>query len=259
MTTVGLAGRGAVVTGASRGLGAAVARALVEAGARVVLAARSTVDLQRVAADLTSKGGEAWPVTCDVTDEASVKRLGEKARAHLGTVDVLINNAGDAASAPLPRITLTDWNAMLTVNATSAFLVTREFAPAMAERRWGRIVNVASIAGLEGGKYIAHYCAAKHAVIGLTRAVAVELAGSGVTVNVVCPGYLDTPLTQRTLDNVQSRTGLPRERALTAVLSSAHQGRLVRPDEVAEKILSLVRDPSADATGRIVRLMGEEV
>jgi NAD(P)-dependent dehydrogenase (short-subunit alcohol dehydrogenase family) len=130
---------------------------------------------------------------------------------------------------------------MLAVNVTGTFLVTREFAPAMVERRWGRIVNIASTAGLEGARYIAHYCAAKHAVIGFTRAVAAELAGTGVAVNAVCPGYADTALTGRTVDNVVSRTGLTREGALSAVLASAGQERLIRTDEVAEAVLMLCR------------------
>jgi NAD(P)-dependent dehydrogenase (short-subunit alcohol dehydrogenase family) len=241
VSAIDLKGRTAVVTGASRGIGAEIARALAAAGAKVLIAARSHGDLEALAERLRADGHDAWPVVCDVTDEASVRLLGEMAKQKLDHVDLLINNAGDAGSAPLRKITLDEWNRMLAVNVTGTFLVTREFAPAMVERRWGRIVNIASTAGLEGARYIAHYCAAKHAVIGFTRAVAAELAGTGVAVNAVCPGYADTALTGRTVDNVVSRTGLTREGALSAVLASAGQERLIRTDEVAEAVLMLCR------------------
>ena len=256
MSPVDLSGRGAVVTGASRGIGAMTARALAAAGARVVIAARSTDDLERLADGLRAAGREVWPVSCDVTEEDSVARLAEVARARLGQVDVLVNNAGDAGSAPLRKITLEEWNRMLAINATGTFLVTRAFAPAMAERGFGRIVNVASTAGLAGGRYIAHYCAAKHAVVGFTRAVAAELADAGVTVNAVCPGYVETAMTERTVENVVTRTGLSKEGALAAVLESAGQSRLVMPEEVAAAVLALC---AADApTGQTMVIAGKD-
>ena len=239
MSRVALTGRGAVVTGAGRGIGAAVARALSGEGARVVVAARTTREIEEIASELRVRGGQAWAVACDVTEEASVLDLGREARRILGAVDVLVNNAGDSASAPLRKIALADWERMMDVNATGTFLCTREFAPEMAGRGWGRIVNVASIAGLEGAKYVAHYCAAKHAVLGFTRSVALEFAGTGVTVNAVCPGYVDTPMTERTLATVEARANLPREEALAAVLASAGQDRLVTAEEVAAAVVDL--------------------
>jgi NAD(P)-dependent dehydrogenase (short-subunit alcohol dehydrogenase family) len=253
MTRTTLAGRGAVVTGGGRGIGAAVARALAAAGARVIVAARTAREIEEVAAELRGRGSKAWAVACDVTDEASVVHLAHEARALLGAVDLLVNNAGDSASAPLRKISLSDWERMLEVNATGTFLCTREFGPEMTGRGWGRIVNIASVAGLEGGKYVAHYSAAKHAVLGFTRSVALEFAGTGVTVNAVCPGYVDTPMTERTLANVEERANLPREEALAAVLASAGQDRLVSPEEVAAAVIDLCVGGS-ELTGQAIVL-----
>lgn len=256
MTAGPLDGRGAVVTGGGRGIGAAVARALAEAGAGVVVAARTAGEVEKVAAALRERGGNAHAIACDVTDEKNVKRLGEAARYHLGAVDILVNNAGTSASASLPKTTLEEWNRMFLVNATATFLVTREFTPAMVERRWGRVVNVASVAGLEGAKYISHYSAAKHAVVGFTRSIAIELASTGVTANAVCPGYVDTQMTDRTLAIVESRAGLSREMALQAVLATTGQERLITPEEVAAAVLELCMEGSSGVTGQAIQIRG---
>lgn len=246
-------GRGAVVTGGGRGIGAAVAAALARDGARVVVAARTAAEIDEVAAKLRAQGAEAWAVPCDVADEHSVRELGARARETLGGVDVLINDAGASAAAPLRKITLEGWNRMIAVNATGTFLCTREFVPDMVARTFGRIVNVASIAGLQGARYVAHYSAAKHAVVGFTRSVALELAGTGVTANAVCPAYVDTPMTHQTVENVRDRTGLDASAALAAVLATTGQERLVTPDEVAAVVLETAR---GDASGRTVVLGG---
>ncbi len=248
-----LAGRTALVTGAGRGLGATVAEALAREGAAVLLAARTEAEIEAVAERLRSAGAEARALACDVTDEASVARLASAALEGAGVVDVLVNNAGDAVAAPIAKITLAEWNRMLAVNATGAFLCTRAFAPAMAGRGWGRIVNVASVAGLHGARYVTHYTAAKHALVGFTRAAAVEFEGTGVAVHAVCPGYLDTPMTARNVEAVARRTGLAPDRALQSMLSSAGQRRLVAPEEVAAAIVRLCL---ADTRGEIVTLTG---
>ena len=255
-----LSGRGAVVTGGGRGIGAAIAAALAGAGAAVVVAARSNHEIEGVAGTLQDRGFSAWAEACDVSDEGSVRALATRARERLsvasaGRVDVLVNAAGDGGAAPLERITLADWRTMLDAHATGTFLCTREFLPAMRAASFGRIVNIASTAGLHGARYIAHYCAAKHAVVGFTRAVATELAGSGVTINALCPGYVDTPMTARTIANVVERTGRSHEEALRSVLDSAGQERLLTTAEVAAAALELCGEGAKDQNGLSITLL----
>jgi NAD(P)-dependent dehydrogenase (short-subunit alcohol dehydrogenase family)/enamine deaminase RidA (YjgF/YER057c/UK114 family) len=234
-----LTDRVAVVTGAGRGIGAATARALADAGLSVVLAARSRDQIERQTAELAVLGRQARAVVCDVTSEASVQALSSEA-AELGPVAVLVNNAGAAASMPVVRTTLEEWNRLMAVNATGAFLCTRAFLPGMLDRQWGRVVNLASTAGLRGGKYLAAYSAAKHALLGLSRSAAAEVAGTGVTVNAVCPGFVDTEMTAETLDRIVAKTGRTREEALAAALASEGQTRLISAEEVAAAVVSLV-------------------
>jgi len=233
--------RVAVVTGAGRGIGAATASALAEAGFAVVLAARSREQVERQSADLTTRGRQARGVVCDVTSEASVQALAREADK-LGPVAVLVNNAGAAGSMPLARTSLEEWNRLIAVNATGAFLCTRAFLPGMLERKWGRVVNLASTAGLTGAKYLAAYTAAKHALVGLTRSTAAEVAGTGVTANAVCPGFVDTEMTAETVARIVAKTGRSSEEALAAALASAGQTRLISAGEVAAAVVSLAAD-----------------
>ena len=200
-----LEGRGAVITGGGRGIGAALARSLTDAGAAVVVAARTESQIEALAAELRGGGARAWAVTCDVADVESVQALAKASGELLGTVDILLNNAGIAGSAALGKLTLTEWNQLFAVNATGTFLCTQALTPGMVERGWGRVINVASVAGLTGARYIAAYSASKHAVLGFTRSIADELAGRGVTVNAVCPGFVDTEMTQESMRRIMRR------------------------------------------------------
>lgn len=247
-----LAGRGAVVTGGGQGIGAAVARALAAEGVAVVVTARTKERVDRVAAELAAAGARAWAVPCDVTDPASVGALAAAAGRHLGTVDVLVNNAGTAHSARLTHIALEDWNRVFAVNVTGTFLCTQAFLQGMLDRRWGRVINVASIAGLHGNRYIAAYGAAKHAVVGFTRCAAAELAGTGVTCNAVCPGYVDTEMTRRSVDRVVAKTGKSPEEALEAMLATEAQQRLITADEVAHAVVALCVDAAANGEAMVV-------
>jgi 3-hydroxybutyrate dehydrogenase len=252
----GLPGRNALVTGAGRGIGAAVAHALAAAGARVALTSRSPAQIERVAAELRSAGRDAFAITCDVSDPTSIAELARVTGERLGAVDILVNNAGIGFSGPLFRTPLADWDRLMTVNATGAFLCTQAFLPGMVERRWGRIVFVASVAGLTGGKYIAAYAASKHAVIGLARSAAAEVAESGVTVNAVCPGYVDTDMTRESLDRIMEKTGKTREQALAAILATTPQRRLIAPEEVAHAVLSLCDEQARGINGESLVIDG---
>jgi NAD(P)-dependent dehydrogenase (short-subunit alcohol dehydrogenase family) len=251
------AGRVAVVTGAGRGIGAATAKALADTGFNVVLAARSRDQIERQAAELVAQGRQARAVTCDVTSEASVEALGRQAEG-LGPVAVLVNNAGAAASMSVARTSLDEWNRLMAVNATGAFLCTRAFLPGMLERRWGRVINVASTAGLSGGKYLAAYSAAKHALMGLTRSAAAEVVDSGVTVNAVCPGFVDTEMTEETVARIVARTGRTPEEALAAALASAGQTRLISAAEVAAAVVSLAGAADSAPNGEALVLDGRD-
>lgn len=252
----GLDGRLALVTGGGRGIGAAVARALAQAGASVVVSARSGDEIESVAGELREDGHRAWAVQCDVTDPDSVDELARATRARAGEPDILVNNAGSAGSALVQRTSLEEWTRLMAVNATGPFLCVRAFLPAMLERGWGRIVTVASVVGLEGGRYIAAYAASKHAVLGLTRSVAAEVAAKGVTANAVCPGYVDTPMTDETVARVVERTGRSEREALDAILDRTPQGRLITPAEVARSVVFLCDEEARGINGQAIVIDG---
>jgi NAD(P)-dependent dehydrogenase (short-subunit alcohol dehydrogenase family) len=247
-----LAGKHAVVTGASRGIGLAVARALLAQGARVTLMARDAAALEAASAELG--GGVAWQ-TVDVTDPASVA----EAFARAGAADILVNNAGQAASSPFMRTDAAMWQQMLDVNLSGAYHCIQAALPAMLDAGWGRIVNVASTAGLTGYRYVAAYCAAKHGLVGLTRALALELAAKGITVNAVCPGYTETGIVQEAVANIVRKTGRTEGQARAELAAGNPQGRLVQPDEVAHAVAMLCMPAAAAMNGQAVAVAGGEV
>lgn len=247
-----LNGKHAVVTGASRGIGLAIARTLHTHGARVTLMARDAASLQTAAAALG--GDTGWQVV-DVADQASV----EAAFARAGTADILVNNAGQAASASFARTDAAMWQRMLDVNLTGAYHCIQAAAPGMLDAGWGRIVNVASTAGLTGYRYVAAYCAAKHGLVGLTRALALELASKGVTVNAVCPGYTETDIVQDAVANIVRKTGRSAEQARAELAAANPQGRLVRPEEVAHAVAMLCMPDASAMNGQAIAVAGGEV
>jgi NAD(P)-dependent dehydrogenase (short-subunit alcohol dehydrogenase family) len=253
---IDLDGRAAVVTGGGRGIGAAVAWALAEAGARVVVAARSEGQIEGVARDLLAAGHAARAIPCDVTDPESVARLAREAEAAVGIVDILVNNAGVASSAPLKSLELEEWNRLMAVNATGTYLCTRAFLSAMVSNGWGRVINVASVAGRTGGSYISAYAASKHAVIGFTRAVAAEVAARGVTVNAICPGFVETPMTERSVERIAAKTGLSDAAARERIVATNPQGRLIEPDEVAFLAVALCDTRARGIHGQAIGVDG---
>ncbi|THC45250.1 SDR family NAD(P)-dependent oxidoreductase [Massilia sp. Mn16-1_5] len=253
-----LAGRHALVTGGGRGIGAAIAGALLEQGARVTITGRKREALAATVADL-SMLGEIASEAMDVTSAESVAQAFAAAEARFGPVSVLVNNAGQAASAPLLKTGEDVWNQMLAVNLTGTWHCIRAALPAMLEARWGRIVNVASTAGLTGYGYVSAYCAAKHGVVGLTRSLALEVAAKGVTVNAVCPGYTETDIVREAVANIVAKTGRSEEQALAELASTNPQRRLVQPDEVANAVVWLCMPGAGAMNGQAVAVAGGEV
>jgi NAD(P)-dependent dehydrogenase (short-subunit alcohol dehydrogenase family) len=246
----------AVVTGAGRGIGAETAKALAVAGAAVVASARSRDEIEAIALAIEEGGGRALAVTCDVTEPAQITALRDRALEAFGQVDILVNNAGYADSAPLHRIRVEDWDRIFAVNVRGTFLCAQAFVPAMAERGWGRVINVASVAGKVGAAYITAYAATKHAVVGFSRALAAEVAERGVTVNAVCPGYVDTPMTDESVRRIVEKTRLSPDAVREGFRRTSPQKRLFEVDEIAYLIVSLCDPRARGVNGQAIVLDG---
>jgi len=246
------------ITGSGRGIGRAIAIALGRAGARVVVSARSKGEVERVGDEIRAIGGDALPVTCDVTRQEDVDRALAAAVARFQRVDILINNAGFVESAPLVRLEPALWDRTIAVNLTGTYRCTRAALPGMLERRYGRIINIASTAARVGYPYTAAYCAAKHGVLGLTRAAALETAAKGVTVNAICPGWADTDMTVASIDRIVKTTGRTAADARRILESMNPQQRLIAPEEVAAVALFLADRESGAITGQAYAVDGGE-
>ena len=224
-----LENRIALITGGGRGIGRAIALAFAREGAQVAVAARTLAQVEQVAREITGQfQGNALPVVCDVSEVGSVERMFASVGENFGRgPDIMVNNAGIAESAPIGRTDDELWDRHLAINLSGSFYCTRAALPGMIERRWGRIINMASIAGKTGAPYIAAYSASKHGLIGLTRSSAAEVAAKGITVNAICPGYVDTDMTTGAVENITRKTGRSADEAMESILKMSPQNRLV--------------------------------
>ena len=257
-----LAGRHAVVTGAGSGIGAAIAIELARRGASLTLVGRRAEALRDTLTRLAAPAGAAPKhgfAVADITDHGAIRAALDRAATERGVVDILVNNAGAAQSAPAAKTSPELWQEMIAVNLTGTYNCTHAVLPGMQAARSGRIINIASTAGLVGYAYVAAYCAAKHGVIGFTRALALEVAKLGITVNAVCPGYTDTPLLGGAVDNIVAKTGRSSDEAKATLAAGNPQGRLVTPEDVAQTVAWLCSPGAQAIHGQSIPVAGGEV
>ena len=246
-----LSGRVALVTGGSRGIGAAIAKRLAQEGMKVAIVGRSRPDLERVAREI-----HATAIVSDVSERGSAEAILAGVKATLGDVDVLVPNAGIDASQKLEQTTDDIWDRIMTTNVGSVFSLCRAAIPGMIARGRGRVVVVASTAGLVGYAYSAAYCASKHAAVGLVRAIAAEIARTPVTINAVCPGFVETSMSDRAIERIADKTGLPPEGARSALAKFSPQHRLITPEEVAHAVVALLPESARGIHGQAIAING---
>ncbi|MFM7200584.1 MAG: SDR family NAD(P)-dependent oxidoreductase [Myxococcota bacterium] len=254
-----LVGKVVLITGGGQGIGASCAQLFAEQGARIAVSARSIEKLEEVAASLRAKGAECLPVACDVTDSDQVDKMVQTVRETLGPIDILIANAGIAASAPVVKTDNAMWDRIIATNLSGSFYCMRAVLPDMLKSGWGRIIVVASDAGKVGFQYTAAYCASKHGVIGLVRSLALEVAQRGITVNAICPGFVETPMAWQSIDNIVLKSRKTPEQARAYLESLSPQNRLFMPEEVAAMALFLSTEGARGIHGQSIPLDGGTV
>ncbi len=250
-----LDGKVALVTGGGRGIGRAIALALAGAGAGVAVTGRTSATLEQVCAEIATLGGTALALPCDVADGVAIRSAFDHVRASLGPIDILVNNAGITASVKFAETDDATWERVMQVNATGPFFCCRAAVPDMIERGGGRIINVASTAALSGIPYSAAYSASKHALLGLTRSLALELARYNITANALCPGWVETDMLRDAIDNIVEKTGRTPDAARASVLALGGQQRVVTPEEVAVKALWLAGPDGANTSGQAIMIV----
>lgn len=246
--------RTALVTGGGRGIGEAIARRFSAESIRVVLTGRTTEDIERVAADT---GGVA--IRADLADRADTDALVAAVHERIGPIDILVNNAGIAESAPLDKISDASWDRMIAINTTAPFRLCRAFIPGMKQAGWGRVINIASNAGVSGYRYSSAYCASKHALVGLTRALAVDLARTKITINAICPGFVNTRMADQASATIATKTGRTVDQAKAALAALSPQNRVFEPDEVAHAAAMLLSDQARGIHGQTLVIDGGQI
>lgn len=248
----------AFITGGGRGIGREIARVFAHEGANVIVAARSREQVEQVAEEIRNEFGvDAFSVVCDVANVESVKNAFATAREHFKAMpDILVNNAGIAESAPFHKTSDELWHRIIEINLSGTFFCMREALPAMLEKGWGRVINIASIAGKAGAAYIAAYVASKHGVVGLTRSLAVEVATKGITVNAICPGYVETDMAQYAIDSITTKTKMSAEDAKKYLENQSPQARMVTVEEVAALALLLASEEGRGINAQAINIDG---
>lgn len=251
-----LEGKTAIVTGGGRGIGEAIAMALAAEGCPVAVSGRNVANIERVASEIQKLGRESLAVVCDISDPASVAALFRKVQEKWGKLDILVNNAGEGHSGSLPRLSLDDWSRILAINLTGTFLCSQQALQLMLPRRSGRIINIASVGAKIGFRYGSAYTAAKHGVLGLTRSMALETATSGITVNALCPGWVDTDMAEQAVQAISAKIKTSAEKARELLASDCPQKRILQPQEIAFATVWLACDESKGITGQGINIDG---